>query len=321
MDNKLKYYKSYSFVISPTKQNKRKCIKNKYEMISCQINQTYRIKPKIYYSLFPINLIWRKKNFILIRESVTLYPYLIILTLLSTKFILEINGNPVADNRLPIFIKLFLFKLRDIIVNKNNNCSIIYYSNSEIKKFKNKNKIQVYNFSNRKFIKAKLPRSKNILMLIGNNSRWHGLDNVLELCKILENYNVYIYGLEHHIDHNQHNLYLHKYEDIDKVIKKTDFGYALGSLNYSSKFGNITENSSLKGVLYHYLDLPFISSFNECGCIKNFSININSFDKLTNSDINRIKSFLNYWELKSLDEDQLQRFKPEYILKSLNTII
>ena len=107
-------------------------------------------------------------------------------------------------------------------------------------------------------------------MLIGNTSDWHGLNLVMEMANIFKEYDFYIYGSNYKGDKSP-NVYLKKYSTIEEILAEREYGYALGSLSYFKKYGSIDSNSSLKGVLYHFLDLPFIQSFVESGSPKDFS--------------------------------------------------
>lgn len=305
--------KSNHILIAPTKPNKSKQIINKYKMLLEEFKNSSYIT-NLDYSFFPLHLIFKKHSFFLVRESVSLYPYLIILSLFNVKYILEINGNPVFDSKLPIYLKNFLFLIRKIITN-NNNCLIYAYSLDEIKFLtKNKNQIDIgYNFINRISKKAILPRRKNILMLIGRQSDWHGLEKLENLAFYFQNYQFDVFGVNEKKSKNK-NVNYYPFTDLEEILSMKEYGYAIGSLNYNAKHGKINTNSSLKGVLYHFLDLPFIQSFKESGGKENFSLTIQEINK---HNIKKIEKFLKYWDQKNIHENDIKKFTPKYNYEKL----
>ncbi len=296
-------------LIAPTIANKSNPITNKYKLLLDEFNKYPKIT-KLTYSFFPLKLIFKKLSFFLVRESVSLYPFLILLTVFKVKYILEINGNPVFDSNLPTRLKKLIFFIRKNIINANNNCYVYAYSIDEIK-FINKNKKQVvigYNFLNRLPTQATLPRTKNILMLIGRQSDWHGLDKLEPIASYFQDYQFFVFGVSKKKSKNQ-NIHYCQFKDLDEILATRDYGYAIGSLNYDAKFGKIKTNSSLKGVLYHFLDLPFIQSFKENGGEENFSLLINKINK---KNIQRIENFFKYWNTKNIDKKNIEKFSPKY---------
>ena len=305
----------YLFLIAPTISNKRKTIKNKYNILVEEFKKN-NIKSKIKYSFFPINLILKKHNKLFIRESVSLYPFLIILSIFQIKYILEINGNPVFDSIRNKILRSIFFLIRKSFVLINKNCTIYCYSPDELKFFNTKKFILGVNFLNRSPIKVKLPRTKNFLMLIGQNHKWHGINKLNLLADNLKDYNFYIYGIDE-VKSSSHNIKFYPYKELEKIILERDYGYALGSLNYNSKYGSIKSNSTLKGVLYHFLDLPFIQSINEYGSSNKFCLNIGSINTFNNQNINQIKNFLMYWENKNLNYKEIERFSPKLTINKI----
>ena len=306
---------NYIFIIAPTRANKSSSIVNKYKILIRHFKKS-NLNAFTVYSFFPLIYCLQRKYYFFIRESVSLYPFLLCISFFKFKFILEINGNPVFDSISNKHIRNFFFFLRKKIISNNQNCSVYCYSPEEAKFFDSKNTIMGYNCLDRKLIKTKLPRNKNILMLVGRNSAWHGVEKIKNLSENLKDFNFYIYGMKEPKKANK-NIRFFAHQNIDEIIKKNNFGYALGSLNYSAKFGSIKSNSSLKGVLYHFLDLPFIQSFEEFGSSSEFVLNIGDIDKLNKAKLNQIRNFLEKWKNRNLSNEEIKNFNPENTIKKI----
>ena len=308
----------YFFIIAPTISNKKISIKNKYRILAREFKSQNK-KSLIKYSYFPINLILRNNNKLFIRESVSLYPFLIILSIFKIKYVLEINGNPVFDSIRIKFLRNIFFIIRKNIVLKNKKCTIYCYSPDESKFFQTSRVVLGVNFLDRNPRKVKLPRNKNILMLVGNNYKWHGINKINLLAKYLKDYKFYIYGINK-LDTSLKNVTFYPYTKLEKIIKERDYGYALGSLDYSLKYGSIKSNSTLKGVLYHFLDLPFMQSINEYGSCSKFFLNIGKINNLNKKKLDKINKFLKYWEKKNLNYKELKKFSPKKTIHKILTI-
>ena len=148
------------------------------------------------------------------RECFSL-SFLLFISFLKFKFILEINGNPVFDSISNKHIRNFFFFLRKKIISINQNCSVYCYSPEEAKFFDSKNTIMGFNCLDRKLIKTKLPRNKNILMLVGRNSVWHGVEKIKNLSENFKDFNFYIYGMKEPKKANK-NIRFFAYQNIEK---------------------------------------------------------------------------------------------------------
>ena len=306
-------------LIAPSKSNKKEHIQQKYKILSNELKKQNIDCCDLILKYFSLKLLFTKNQIIYVRESVVLYPFLLLITLFHKKYILEVNGNPVADSNAPYFIKKVLFKFRKIILEKNKKLKVIAFSYDEIVNYNIRNKIVSNNFFDYNFRKSKLPRSKNILMLIGTNANWHGIDRVVEFAKTLTEYNFYIFGLDESrkIDKPK-NIEFFPYESISSILDKKQFGYAIGSFDYFKKIGKIKQNSSLKGVLYHLVDLPYVQSFEEINSVDKFVLTLSSSD-MVNLTVtkNKVISFFDVWRDRNLEINDVLHFSPAFFTQHI----
>jgi hypothetical protein len=302
----MKHLETSIILIAPTAKNLRAHIKKKYEELKKGAKVCGLKNVNIVHSFFPVYLVTTNYKYLIIRESISLYPFLFLLTILSKSYYLEVNGNPITGVKYPYILKYFFSLFRNLLFKLNRNCNIISYSKSEIKFLPRQKYIITSNVCSGLLYKKTLPRKKSVVMLIGLDVSYQGVNKLRFIAKHFPDYSFYVFGSTSHF--TMPNVFFYKYLASKFIFKNYNFGYAIGSLNYKKK--NINDNSSLKGVIYHQHDLPFIQSFKENFSAPRFVLNIYSFTT-SKSKLKNIKKFFNYWKYRNLTELDLEVFHPK----------
>tara|TARA_B100001093_G_scaffold519111_1_gene606517 strand:- start:8667 stop:9617 length:951 start_codon:yes stop_codon:yes gene_type:complete len=302
-------------LIAPTAKNSSLHIRKKYQELKKGAHDFNMSNVDVLYAFFPASLIIMNCRHLIIRESISLYPFLLLLTVLSKTYYLEINGDPIPGTKLPYIFKNFLSLLRKLFFKLNHKANIIAYSKSEAKVLPRKKYVLTCNVTSQSLNNKTLPRKKSVVMLIGLNSSYHGLNKLEILAKHFHDYTFHIFGANESL--NMSNIFFYDYQDSELIFKNYDFGYAIGSLNYKAKKNNIRDNSSLKGVMYHQNDLPFIQSYEENFCASKFVLNIPTFAGIKN-ELESIENFFYYWKNRNLTQSDLDVFLPIHFWHRIN---
>ena len=294
-------------LVAPTTKNRSQHISKKYQELKSGAEVLRLNNFEIIYSFFPLYISTMNLRYLIIRESISLYPFLLLLTVLSKRYYLEINGDPIPGTKLPRILKYLLSLLRKLFFRLNQNANIITYSKSEAKILPRQKYIMTCNVTSKPLCNKTLPRKKSIVMLVGLNSSYHGLNKLELIARHFLDYDFHIFGVNK--QNITPNVFFHDYQDSELIFKNNNFGYAVGSLNYQIKWHNVIDNSTLKGVMYHQNNLPFIQSFEENFSAPKFVLNISSFRE-TKQELESIKSFFYYWKNRNLIQSDLDTFLP-----------
>ena len=289
------------FVIVPTHANLSSKIKSKYQRLVTNYPSRFCLSPKIIYSFFPLTLLFSSANFLIIRDSLSIYPFIFLLFLLRRKFLFELNGDPIASLALPGSIRSFLLHLKKILISFNPNCSVLTYSAAEAKRLSCTKFRLVANLFPIDPVKTRLPRSRNVLVLIGFDSPYHGLSDIYHIASYLPDYNFYLYGASLNVLPTN-NIFILPSTPLASIVKDTNYGYAISSLRYDLKGYHVSDNSTLKGVTYLALDLPFVTSYTEnYAPIESYlQLPVSTISLLHDDAANQIRKFFQFYQDKHL---------------------
>ena len=101
---------------APTSANAKAQIEQKYKLLLKELYNHLTDQVSLVESYFPILKIIRKHELIFVRDSVSLIPLYMIIHLLNIHCVIEINGDPIYDSKLPKFVKLVLTKFKKYLL-------------------------------------------------------------------------------------------------------------------------------------------------------------------------------------------------------------
>lgn len=259
----------------------------------------------------------------------------LIFSFLKNKVIIELNFKGFEEyKRRSFFLYIYLRLSRKFIFNNCSGACAVTYEIFDEFRCVTKSRVNSGVFPNsinlEKIKTLPLNQSGEVnLIFIGSPGQiWHGIDRVIQLAEVFEEYTFHVIGPSKLKGIHDHENIVFTGELYGAELAKYLATMDLGISSLAMERNNLTEGSPLKTREYLAAGLPVIAGYKDTAIDANSNYYLdlsNSIWPLTNETVEKVEKFVTTWKgkrvprnlLDSVDSDVVEKSRAKFIINIL----